>query len=62
MLDSKCFIAHSKVCQFLYNKHPFDHDLCGTDFTNTFINIDINKQTQHSYLSAARDLILHKDE
>ena len=62
MFDSKLFIAHSKVCQFLYNKHLFDRDLRETDFTNAFINIDINKQIQHSYLSPAHDLFLHKDE
>ena len=62
MFDSKLFIAHSKVRRFLYNKPPFDRDLRGTDFTNAFINIDINKQTQHSYLSPAHDLFFHKDE
>ena len=62
MFDCKRFIAHSKVRQFLYNKHPFDRDLRGTDFTNAFINIDINKQTQHSYLSPAHDLSFHKHE
>ena len=60
MFDSKLFIAHSNVHQFLYNKHPFDRDLQGTDFINAFINIDINKPTQHSYLSPAHDLIFHK--
>ena len=62
MFHSKLFIAHSKVRQFLYNKHPFDRDLRGTDFTNVFIKIDINMQTQHSYLSPAHDLFFHKDE
>ena len=45
MFDSKLFIAHSNIRQFLYNRHPFDRDLRGMDFTNAFINIDINKQT-----------------
>ena len=47
MFDSKLLIAHSNIHQFLYNRHPFDRDLRGTDFTNAFINIDINKQAQH---------------
>ena len=59
MFDSKLFIAHSKVRRFLY---LFDRDLRGTDFTSAFINIDINKQTQHTYLSPAHDLFFHKDE
>ena len=50
MFDSNLFIAHSNIRQFLYNRHPFDRDRRGTDFTNAFINIDINKQTQHTYL------------
>ena len=58
MFDSKLFIAHSNIRQFLYNRHPFDRDLRGTDFTN----IDINKQIQHTYLSPAHDLFMHKDE
>ena len=60
MFVSKLFIAHSKVRQFLYNKHPFDRDLRGTDFNNAFINININKQTQHAYLSPAHDLFFQK--
>ena len=51
MFDSKLFIAHSNIRQFLYNRHPLVRDLRGTDFTNAFINIDINKQTHHTYLS-----------
>ena len=62
MFDSKLFITHFNIRQFLYNRHPFDRDLRGTDFTNAFINMDINKQTQHTYLSPAHDLFLHKDE
>ena len=62
MFDSKLFIAHSNICKFLYNRHPFDRDLRGTDFTNAFINIEINKQTQHTYLSPAHELFMHKDE
>ena len=62
MFDSKLFIAHSNISQFLYNRHPFDRDLRGIDFTNDFINIDINKQTQHTYLSPAHNLFFHKDE
>ena len=62
MFDSKLFIAHSNIRQFLYNRHPFDRDLRGTDFTNAFINIDIKKQTQHTYLSPAHNLFMHKDE
>ena len=61
MFDSKLFIAHSNIRQFLYNRHPFDRDLRDTDFTNAFI-IDINKQTQHTHLSPAHDLFMHKDE
>ena len=62
MLDSKLFIAQSNIRQFLYNRHPFDRDLRGTNFTNAFINIDINKQTQHTYLSPAHDSFIHQDE
>ena len=62
MFDSKLFIAHSNVRKFLYNRHLFDRDLRGTNFTNAFINIDINKQTQQTYLSPAHDLFMHKDE
>ena len=57
MSDSKLFIAHSNIRRFLYNRHPFDRGLRGTDFSNAFINIDINKQTQHTYLSPAHDLL-----
>ena len=53
MFASKLFIAHSNIRQFLYNRHLFDGDLRGTNFTNAFINIDINKQTQHTCLSLA---------
>ena len=62
MFDSKLFIAHSKVRQILYDKHLFYRDLQGIDFTNAFIIIDINKQTQYSYLSLAHDLFFHTDE
>ena len=62
MSDSKLVIVHSNIRQFLYNRHLCDRDLRGTDFTNAFINIDINTQTQHTYLSPAHDLFRHKDD
>ena len=62
MFDSKLFITHSNIRQFLYNRHPSHRDLRGIDFANAFINIDINKQTEHTYLSLAHDLFMHKDE
>ena len=62
MFDSKLFIAYSNIRQFSYNRHLFDRDRRRTDFTNAFINIDINKQTQHTYLSPAHGLFMHKDE
>ena len=58
MFDSKLFIAHSNIRQFLYNRHPFDRDLRGTDFTNAFINIDINKQ-KSTHLPIARPRLVH---
>ena len=61
MFDSKLFIAQSNIRQFLYNRHRFDRDLRGTDFTNAFINIDINKQTEHTCLSPAHDSFLHNE-
>ena len=60
MFDSNFLLPSFKVCQLLYNKQLFDPDVCGTDFTNAFVNIDIDKQIQHSYLSPAHDLFLHK--
>ena len=62
MFDFKLFTADCKLCPFLYNKHQFDHDLRGTDFTNSFINLAINKQTQHAYLFPAHDFFFHNDK